>query len=255
MRGDIQVESSADTVDSIGPQDNGATDSGRERLLLVLPLSSSILILSCGVMWLLCDTASCSQQLFLWDIFYVTCHLAKWILSEMKTQSYPDGREVPPRLVLASAIVDFAFPSLWSLGGYFVFNTESCSTTLYVYTLVLWFTQTLTILLPCCFLSTIIFCAPVIIRVVPYFIRPNPNTIAASDQVLSRFEKKRFSEYTVNTSSTSCSICLGDYSPEDIVMKLPCGHIFHATCIETWLSLSQLCPVDRRNVSELVDIV
>jgi len=32
-----------------------------------------------------------------------------------------------------------------------------------------------------------------------------------------------------------CVICLDDFKPKSEVRRLPCGHIFHATCIEEWL--------------------
>lgn len=48
-------------------------------------------------------------------------------------------------------------------------------------------------------------------------------------------------------SSTSCPICLDDFSAGDSVEVLPCdsNHIFHSACIEQWLSAQCVCPVCR----------
>jgi len=42
-----------------------------------------------------------------------------------------------------------------------------------------------------------------------------------------------------------CSICLESFKPGERVRKLPCKHIFHAHCIDEWLTQSsELCPED-----------
>ncbi|KAJ0704794.1 putative transcription factor C2H2 family [Helianthus annuus] len=47
-------------------------------------------------------------------------------------------------------------------------------------------------------------------------------------------------------TDSSCSICLADYKPEDVVRLLPaCGHLYHVSCIDTWLNAHPTCPVCR----------
>lgn len=41
----------------------------------------------------------------------------------------------------------------------------------------------------------------------------------------------------------ACSICLEDFAAEDEVLQLPCRHVFHATCLGTWLQNAELCPL------------
>lgn len=36
------------------------------------------------------------------------------------------------------------------------------------------------------------------------------------------------------SSSEECSICEAEYTPNDDIVRLPCGHAFHLTCISTW---------------------
>lgn len=49
---------------------------------------------------------------------------------------------------------------------------------------------------------------------------------------------------------TSCSICLEDYeSQRSIIRQLPCRHIYHVTCIDSFLlKRSSLCPLCKQSV-------
>jgi len=37
---------------------------------------------------------------------------------------------------------------------------------------------------------------------------------------------------------STCSICLSDFAPADMLGKLPCKHVFHAGCLSSWLHSS-----------------
>ena len=39
-----------------------------------------------------------------------------------------------------------------------------------------------------------------------------------------------------------CVICLSEMEDDDVVRLLPCSHIMHAECVDTWLSSSPCCP-------------
>lgn len=41
----------------------------------------------------------------------------------------------------------------------------------------------------------------------------------------------------------TCVICQHDFAAEEQVCKLPCKHMFHVDCIDTWLSSNKTCPV------------
>ena len=36
-------------------------------------------------------------------------------------------------------------------------------------------------------------------------------------------------------AQTDCSVCLADFADGDVIRNLPCGHAFHAACIDEWL--------------------
>jgi hypothetical protein len=47
-----------------------------------------------------------------------------------------------------------------------------------------------------------------------------------------------------------CSICLGEYEEGESLFKLPCGHIFHAECINSWCSSHTRCPLCNFDLAE-----
>lgn len=47
----------------------------------------------------------------------------------------------------------------------------------------------------------------------------------------------------VSSNEVTCQICIDDFAPGTLVRKLPCGHSFHATCVDTWLSQTASCPL------------
>lgn len=48
-----------------------------------------------------------------------------------------------------------------------------------------------------------------------------------------------------------CAICLGGFSDEEMLRLLPgCRHVFHAECIDRWLSSHITCPVCRADLSD-----
>ncbi|KAG0500006.1 hypothetical protein HPP92_000078 [Vanilla planifolia] len=51
-----------------------------------------------------------------------------------------------------------------------------------------------------------------------------------------------------NCTSTTCAICLEDYSVGEKLRILPCCHKFHASCVDAWLtSWRTFCPVCKRD--------
>ncbi|CAL1409969.1 unnamed protein product [Linum trigynum] len=51
-----------------------------------------------------------------------------------------------------------------------------------------------------------------------------------------------------NCTSTTCAICLEDYSVGEKIRLLPCRHKFHALCVDSWLtSWRTFCPVCKRD--------
>ena len=47
-----------------------------------------------------------------------------------------------------------------------------------------------------------------------------------------------------------CVICLGTYEVNDVAIPLPCMHVFHNDCIQTWLAESKKCPTCKTEITE-----
>jgi hypothetical protein len=49
-----------------------------------------------------------------------------------------------------------------------------------------------------------------------------------------------------------CAICLDDINEGDEVRDLPCSHVFHSSCVDSWfLTRHKSCPTCRRDVVQL----
>lgn len=42
---------------------------------------------------------------------------------------------------------------------------------------------------------------------------------------------------------SGCAICFEEFVPSVVVRVLPCRHIFHRTCLDTWFHRSSMCPL------------
>ena len=74
--------------------------------------------------------------------------------------------------------------------------------------------------------------------------RVAPKTV--SKKILNSFTTDHVTEAEVNGE---CTVCMENYQVCQERKHLPCGHIFHSSCIDTWLQNSSLnCPLDGLSV-------
>jgi hypothetical protein len=52
----------------------------------------------------------------------------------------------------------------------------------------------------------------------------------------------------IQSSKSNCIICFDDYINNEEIKMLPCDHFYHNKCINSWLQISQTCPLCRRNI-------
>lgn len=64
----------------------------------------------------------------------------------------------------------------------------------------------------------------------------------APEQVIESLPKRSLTDEEKNTE-TDCAVCKDQFEPQEIVIELPCEHIFHDDCIKPWLKLNGTCPV------------
>lgn len=60
----------------------------------------------------------------------------------------------------------------------------------------------------------------------------------------------RFNPETHESEQTSCVVCMCDFEARQVLRVLPCGHEFHARCVDKWLKNNRTCPICRGDASE-----
>lgn len=55
---------------------------------------------------------------------------------------------------------------------------------------------------------------------------------------------------TDDDSTVKCLICQCEYEPTETLRRLPCGHCFHQSCVDQWLSEKDVCPYCRKPITD-----
>ena len=58
-------------------------------------------------------------------------------------------------------------------------------------------------------------------------------------------KKVRFTKKLKHSGETECIFCCLPFELGQKVRRTPCLHLFHAECIEPWLLIKKVCPVDK----------
>mmetsp|Transcript_29364 Transcript_29364/g.47405 ORF Transcript_29364/g.47405 Transcript_29364/m.47405 type:complete len:909 (+) Transcript_29364:124-2850(+) len=64
------------------------------------------------------------------------------------------------------------------------------------------------------------------------------------------FPSYPFKEGSIPKDSAVCSVCLGEYTDGEDVRMLPCCHLYHKSCIDTWLAHHVTCPLCKRDLTQ-----
>lgn len=73
-----------------------------------------------------------------------------------------------------------------------------------------------------------------------------------SNETISQIETLRWDESSQGNDQKTCMVCLSDFTVGEEVRRLPCGHVFHASCIDEWLRRCTDCPICKANVDRAV---
>lgn len=111
------------------------------------------------------------------------------------------------------------------------------------------FEDLLNILGPPTMISNVVSPATLLLSVLVEFFRAHPEmrnegSPPALPAVIESLPKVKVTEDHVAVN-LSCTICRSDYQEDDSVLELPCSHLFHPSCITTWLKLHATCPTCR----------
>jgi len=68
----------------------------------------------------------------------------------------------------------------------------------------------------------------------------------ASASTMRSLPRVKVTAYDIAANeSPECSICLDDLVIGEHALRIPCGHMFHESCVQVWLRKSNECPVCR----------
>ena len=63
-------------------------------------------------------------------------------------------------------------------------------------------------------------------------------------QILNELPETQIDDVTkLDTEKKNCVICLEDFKNGDKATVLPCIHLFHTNCIQSWLKTQDCCPI------------
>jgi len=67
------------------------------------------------------------------------------------------------------------------------------------------------------------------------------------EDMLALLPSHEFGSGAAEEADSSCTICIEDFQEGERVRRLPCGHAFHTSCVDAWLSKKPTCPLRCHN--------
>lgn len=71
------------------------------------------------------------------------------------------------------------------------------------------------------------------------------NNMLFTDDRFLKHEDLKLINYDIESGINHCIICYNDYDDNEEIIKLPCDHYFHKSCILNWLLKKTSCPLCR----------
>lgn len=143
---------------------------------------------------------------------------------------------------------------IWAICGVvWTFTAKSCSqSTPYIYKALLSLTIWHSVLF--C-LPVLLCCCSVPIVFLIYNFCPGRFGIkiprrASKRTINSNTTAKKFKPELLSKDRATCAICLCDYSENEDIRFLRCGHHFHDSCIVTWLMKNKTCPFCKQDIED-----
>jgi len=76
----------------------------------------------------------------------------------------------------------------------------------------------------------------------------------ASETQIAQLKHYKFQHNSMPEEDARCAICLSDYTEDEELRDLPCGHHFHSTCVDQWLRHKKHCPLCQQNIETARDV-
>ena len=72
-------------------------------------------------------------------------------------------------------------------------------------------------------------------------------------QTMSKEQLKKLKKKRIGHSSSHCTVCHDHYQKGEVIRVLPCQHFFHYKCLKPWFKKSNICPLCRLNIKEVLE--
>ncbi|KAF4669695.1 hypothetical protein FOZ61_003289 [Perkinsus olseni] len=241
---------------------------------VVIVYAMAVAAVALVAIWILRDASansgfgdSCDTPLPLWITVFVGRHVLKVLMVAARLWlSRRSGHEsafarVTSWIITCNRLGYY----LWLLGCYLLWVSNTCDKGVWNFAMVMCLMQFVAVALPIALLFLVMCCLPCLLCLLPIMFPPDANQLATRDDMVRRIPKTEYHRLLEESGSRSpegasdvpdsCPICLSDFAENDEVMTLPCNtrHIFHERCVTQWLAVSQLCPICRANISDMLD--
>ena len=65
---------------------------------------------------------------------------------------------------------------------------------------------------------------------------------------IKKIPKVIYNKYRFSDEDNKCVVCQYEFKNGEEVTQLPCGHLFHSDCVDTWLSKNKVCPMCHKEI-------
>ncbi|KAL4465965.1 hypothetical protein ABPG74_004202 [Tetrahymena malaccensis] len=89
-------------------------------------------------------------------------------------------------------------------------------------------------------------------NIIDFLMRNDPNvygTPPASENSITNLPTVTFSKEQVKEETLcECSVCKDEFTEGEQLVKMPCNHLYHSSCLVTWLKMHNSCPTCRHEL-------
>jgi Ring finger domain len=214
------------------------------RFLIIMELIIKALkVISIAIVLYIKRNEECKVPLKLFLGVYMLFSAAKAVAFFSKNKSFFYIQRIPEfednnDITLVNNFLEAVMLFWYILGFHWIQECDNCKfeNPLLYYTTLIWIS-----------LGFFTFIAPllaiVFLLLLVAYIRPKLKVITYND------------ENDIPDDNTRCTICFDDYRKGNRIKFLPCDHHFHVDCIDEWFNVKDSCPLCKKNINLLYDLV
>jgi len=179
-------------------------------------------------------------------IIMMPLNLVRWIKRE---RNEPPGR-VDRVLNWMNGITFF-----WNIFGQWLIYSGTCihSKVLRVYVIITIMVFYIQLTWPIILMFFLCICLPCVWIIVRAFRKPRTAIRSTVKKLKTRKWTKEEVGDLESDKEKTCVICYLDYEVDEVIKTLPCGHEYHADCVDRWLQKhNRTCPTCRHDITKKI---